>query len=536
MDGSVSLVLIATDDVSHLHETLSSVAMQTHAVAEVILVLGADPTRPPDGRGLSLTTVVADADGVASALNAGLQEAQNDHVLFVASGDRLTPIAIAAALKRAKQQPDAGFVHGAHRFVSHYGVALGPRRHAELGRDAYAGLLGGRVIDVHATVLYRTDLLRRVGGFREEFQSCPDYDAQLRLARAHPVAEYLTETALSRDEDRTAKELRVRLEHLQRVHRAHRPDARDPEVWQEAWRRGVQALRDRFAQEVLTAAKSAGNLRIRSVLTAAQLSPRFVLGEGAARALRRGAEALPGPVGDAVARRRPDLRALRRGRVRLGDLERTEPISRDFGFDRGVPVDRYYIESFLDRVRHDISGRVLEVGEAAYSRRFGGSRVVQQDIVHVHAGNPAATIIGDISQPGTLPPSTFDCIVLTQTLHLIYELQAAVRELFSALKPGGVLLLTVPGISQIDRGEWGEQWYWALTPAAVRRLLGEVFGEEAVSITSHGNAYSATTFLQGLALDEVDQRKLDVVDEAYPVIVTAHATRWTQERRPTSAQ
>src|SRR5689334_3710614 len=35
------------------------------------------------------------------------------------------------------------------------------------------------------------------------------------------------------------------------------------------------------------------------------------------------------------------------GEVRLGDLRRLTPISRNWGFDRGQPVDRYYIENFL---------------------------------------------------------------------------------------------------------------------------------------------------------------------------------------------
>jgi hypothetical protein len=108
---------------------------------------------------------------------------------------------------------------------------------------------------------------------------------------------------------------------------------------------------------------------------------------------------------------------------------------------------------------------------------------------------------------------------------------AAVQELHAALRPGGVLLLTVPGISQIDRGEWGEQWFWALTPAAVRRLLGEVFGEEAVAVESHGNVFAATAFLQGLALGEVDRAKLDVQDDAYPLVVTAQATKWEAAAR-----
>src|SRR6185312_2075371 len=63
------------------------------------------------------------------------------------------------------------------------------------------------------------------------------------------------------------------------------------------------------------------------------------------------------------------------GRVRFGDLRRTTPIASDFGYARGGPVDRYYIEGFLARHADDIRGRVLEVGDASYTHRFGGSRV-----------------------------------------------------------------------------------------------------------------------------------------------------------------
>src|SRR3546814_1548246 len=98
---------------------------------------------------------------------------------------------------------------------------------------------------------------------------------------------------------------------------------------------------------------------------------------------------------------------------------------------------------------------------------------------------------------------------------------AALRNLSQSLKPGGVLLLTVPGITPIDRGEWGEHWYWSLTPAAARRLLGDAFGPQNVEISAYGNVYAATTFLHGAALGEIDRRKLDVYDEAFPVIVAA---------------
>jgi SAM-dependent methyltransferase len=212
------------------------------------------------------------------------------------------------------------------------------------------------------------------------------------------------------------------------------------------------------------------------------------------------------------------------GGVRFGDLARTAPIDGNFGFGRGTPVDRFYIESFLDRNRNDIAGRVLEVGDPAYSLRFGAERVTRQDVLNVSAGNPHATIVGDLSKPDVLPRDSFDCIVLTQTLQFIYDLRPAVAQLHAALRPGGVLLVTVPGISQIDRAsDW--TWYWSFSSASALRLFAEVFDAGSVSVDSHGNVFAAMSFLQGLALEELPPSKLLVQDSAYPVIVAVRACK-----------
>lgn len=139
------------------------------------------------------------------------------------------------------------------------------------------------------------------------------------------------------------------------------------------------------------------------------------------------------------------------GRVDLGDLGRLGPISSHFGEERGTPIDRFYIERFFERHSADIAGHVLEVGDASYSRRFGGTRITGQDVLHVKEGNPHATIVGDLSQPGLLPEAAFDCMIIAQTLMLLYDMHAAAAELKRALKPGGILLLTVPGVTTVDR-------------------------------------------------------------------------------------
>ena len=113
------------------------------------------------------------------------------------------------------------------------------------------------------------------------------------------------------------------------------------------------------------------------------------------------------------------------------------PTSRNFGFDRGQCIDRYYIESFLERHRTDIKGHVLEVLDNRYTRQFGGSSVTHSDVLQIEPANRDATIIGDLGTGENIPPETFDCMIVTQTLHLVYEVQSAIAHCYAALKPGG---------------------------------------------------------------------------------------------------
>jgi SAM-dependent methyltransferase len=214
-----------------------------------------------------------------------------------------------------------------------------------------------------------------------------------------------------------------------------------------------------------------------------------------------------------------------RTRLKLRSMNRIKPLSACYGFDRGTPVDRFYIERFLEQNAHLIRGRVLEIGDAAYSRRFGGARVERQDVLHVSDRAPEVTIVGDVATPGTLPAEAFDCIIFTQTLHLIYDMDLAIRELHKSLRPGGVLLATAPGITPIDRREWKETWFWSLTKYSAKRLFGNVFGEDKIAVEAFGNVFAATAFLHGLALEEIHVDNLLATDESFPVTVTILATK-----------
>ena len=208
------------------------------------------------------------------------------------------------------------------------------------------------------------------------------------------------------------------------------------------------------------------------------------------------------------------------GNLDFGNLRRTQPISRVWGLDRGLPVDRYYIEKFLASHAADIRGHVLEIGNNKYTVHYGGTKVQKSDILHVSDQDPYATIIGDLTDADHIPSNTFTCIICTQTLHLIYDMDAAIRTLCRILEPGGVLLVTFPGISQISRYDmdrWGD--HWRLTSASAGRLFKNRFEGDQVKVEVFGNVLSAIAFLEGIASQELEVHEMDFHDPDYEVLV-----------------
>jgi SAM-dependent methyltransferase len=217
------------------------------------------------------------------------------------------------------------------------------------------------------------------------------------------------------------------------------------------------------------------------------------------------------------------------GLVRFGSLRRLSPISRDWGDDRGGPVDRYYITNFLSRNRQDVRGRVLEIAEDVYAKWFGEDRVTHIDILEYRNGeHPRATFVGDLTDAPNLPSDTFDCVILTQTLQLIYDLRSAVATVHRILKPGGVVLVTVPGITPVNRQDsesWGNHWCWSFTALSTRRLFEEQFAPERVTIETHGNVLVAASFLYGLGQGELTKRELDHHDPDYEMLIALRAQK-----------
>ena len=213
--------------------------------------------------------------------------------------------------------------------------------------------------------------------------------------------------------------------------------------------------------------------------------------------------------------------------MRFGSLRRVTPISDTFGYDRGLPIDRYYIERFLQEHSGTIRGNVLEGGDSTYTTQFGRDEAVERvDILDVREDNPRATIVGDLTEPERFRADAFDCVICTQTLPYIYDVQTAVRTLHRILRPGGTVLATVTSVSRVwTKGDRLYGDYWRFTSRSSRLLFEQVFDSEEVIVTSYGNVLAAASFLYGLATSELRPEELDYNDPDVPLLIGIKARK-----------
>lgn len=205
-------------------------------------------------------------------------------------------------------------------------------------------------------------------------------------------------------------------------------------------------------------------------------------------------------------------------------LRRLHPYRPDFGAGRGECecIDRFYIERFFDAYRHNIRGHVVEIGSDFYSRKYGGNQVTTYDVLDIDEKNDRRSITLDLQLTADAPEGVFDCILCPQTLFEIYDYHSAIVSLHKMLKAGGMLLVTVPGISQGVRGRMlggaGNDW-WRFTAMSARRIFAEVFGDKQVTIHTYGNVLTAVALLHGLVQGELTNEELEFHDPDYELVI-----------------
>jgi len=208
--------------------------------------------------------------------------------------------------------------------------------------------------------------------------------------------------------------------------------------------------------------------------------------------------------------------------VPFSDPKMVEPVSKSWGWDRGTPIDRFYIEKFLSQNAQYIKGNVLEINDDKYTKKFGGKYVTTSDVLDIDEQNKDATLIADLQKADNIKSNRFDCIILTQTLQLTYDYDSVIKNCKRILRKGGVLLATFPGITKILVNK-PFKWYWSFSNDSAEKMFSKYFDLEQLEIYKYGNVLSASAFLYGMSAEELNKEELTFFDPHYEVIIAVSA-------------
>lgn len=206
---------------------------------------------------------------------------------------------------------------------------------------------------------------------------------------------------------------------------------------------------------------------------------------------------------------------------RWGNLRRTRPFSEEFGFDRGTPIDRYYLHGFLDANRECITGTVLEIQMSSYTKRYGSEVSTAHSVDINPAHNP--TYVCDLAHADrVIPAERYDCLLLPNSLSFFRDLDGCLRQALRVVRPGGVILASTAGFVPLvpDMPE-----YWRMSADGWREVAARTWPGCEVRVEAHGNCLAAVAAMLGLAHEELDTGELDVHDTRYPVLVTVRCRR-----------
>jgi peptidoglycan/xylan/chitin deacetylase (PgdA/CDA1 family)/glycosyltransferase involved in cell wall biosynthesis/SAM-dependent methyltransferase len=494
--GSIVCVITCHNLGRTLPAALESVERQSRPAAEIVIVDDGSSdlyTRQVLARVQREGTRVVQAGGrgASAARNLGAQLTTSAYLVCLDGDDTFETGYFDRAAARLDAQPDLDFVSCAMRAFEGASYVWSPAAPTFVEAIATGGV-------PHASTMMRRRLWEAVGGFDESLQSFELLDFWASAIEsgvrgvilAEPFLNYRVRAGSGYRRSIQPDIYLARLQHFYGKHRA-------------AVERHALELIERKEAFLISQRDYLLTLESRKASINAELG-----------ALRQ-------EIGGTVAA----LASRGLSRVEWGDLLRRQPLSQQWGRDRGLSIDRHYIEGFLEKHRADVRGRVLEVRDSIYTQRFGGEAVTTRDVVDLDAANGLANVIADLRHAEGIAAGTYDCIILTQTLQLIDDIPSVLAECDRILRPGGVLLATVPSVIRVDDEGGPDGDFWRLTEASARKLFADVFPIEAFDVTAYGNVMACSAFLYGLSAEELAPADLNHVDPIFPVVIAIRAVK-----------
>ena len=194
-----------------------------------------------------------------------------------------------------------------------------------------------------------------------------------------------------------------------------------------------------------------------------------------------------------------------------GTMRRRFAICEWFGFSRGAPVDRYYLDRFVAEIRERVVGEVLEIGGRSANRElYGFPNVTRYQTLDMRPG-PGVDIVGDAHDPAIHPPDSVDSIVAFNVLEHCEQPWKVVENMRLWLRRGGWAFCMVPNAQRIHAMP---RDYWRALPEAVQWMFRDFSTRE---IRQYGNPTTVIAAYLGIAAEELSRDELDEIHLDYPV-------------------
>src|SRR5437899_4234644 len=317
MSSGTATIVRCADLVRHVYATVATIRRQTTGAGSIVLVT--DPTTAPAAREWLLS--FARRDGLLTAhaeratpgavRNTGIRAADSRYIVCVDAGDRLDPRCHEAAAGVLDANPKVAVVTSSIQ-------VLGPGAAAEIirphGEDLDALIADTEAI--HASAMFRRAVWSSLDGFDESLSALDAYEFWLRLLHSGWHAAALD---------------------LPLVVRTVRDDALYRRAWDGAIHKAAVEQIVARHETVFRRDPAAALYERERVLR--QLGEQY---HSAVRHRDDGVRELEALKARAAELRR-SLPASEREGVDLGDVRRTAPVARDWGHERGRPIERHYI-------------------------------------------------------------------------------------------------------------------------------------------------------------------------------------------------
>jgi hypothetical protein len=190
------------------------------------------------------------------------------------------------------------------------------------------------------------------------------------------------------------------------------------------------------------------------------------------------------------------------GWIDWGDLRRTQPVCST----STNAIGRYYTRTFLDACGNGAGGGILD--------EHGASMAICSD-----AGRRLG--LSDLSELASLRSAEFDCIILPLSLQHAFDLHETVLTIHRLLKPGGLLIATLPGIARTQ----APCDFWRFTRLSAEKVLREAAAWAEIEVRAYGNVLAAASALHGVPAHELSGDELNRHDPDYEVVIGVRAVR-----------